>query len=109
MVAHGLLVRPGCSTYRRDGDDVGSTAFVGGPGSRARPVPGLADLRGAPLVIGGAAASCFFLILFVSAPHRQEEGGGALSWPPSLFPPVSARMCAFSLASWGHRPLSLLT
>ena len=74
MVAHGLLVRPGCSTYRRDGDDVGSTAFVGGPGSRARPVPGLADLRGAPLVIGGAAASCFFFNPFRFRP--PPTGGG---------------------------------
>ena len=80
MVAHGLLVRPGCSTYRRDGDDVGSTAFVGGPGSRARPVPGLADLRGAPL--------------FVSAP--PPTGGGRRGSVVAAFfipPSVGSHVC----------------
>jgi len=75
---------------------MGSTALVDGPGSRSH-APGPANLRDAPLVIGGAAASSFFPFYFFSfsfSPPTNREGGGALSWPRFFIPSsVGSHVC----------------
>lgn len=80
---------------------MGSTALVDAPGSRARLLSSIlsaCNYRGASLVIAELVVLLFFFLSLLAPP--PTERGRALSSRVSLFPAVSARMCAFSLSAW---------